>query len=70
MTTPLLEGIDARVENGQVVGKKMTKSADNYIGIQEPPVAMFRKVMQIDDDVDLPLLRAPLGDAATTRSPR
>ncbi len=51
MTTPILEGIDARIENGVVVGKKMSKSADNYIGIQEPPDAMFRKAMQIGDDV-------------------
>jgi tyrosyl-tRNA synthetase len=51
MTTPILEGTDARVENGQIVGKKMSKSADNYIGIQEPPDAMFRKAMQIGDDV-------------------
>ncbi|HEY4014600.1 MAG TPA: tyrosine--tRNA ligase [Polyangiaceae bacterium] len=51
MTTPILEGTDARVENGVVVGKKMSKSADNYIGIQEPPKAMFRKAMQIGDDV-------------------
>jgi tyrosyl-tRNA synthetase len=51
MTTPILEGIDARIENGVVVGKKMSKSADNYIGIQEPPEDMFRKAMQIDDDV-------------------
>jgi tyrosyl-tRNA synthetase len=51
MTTPILEGIDARVENGRVVGRKMSKSADNYIGIQEPPDSMFRKAMQIDDEV-------------------
>ncbi|HEY1697670.1 MAG TPA: tyrosine--tRNA ligase [Polyangiaceae bacterium] len=51
MTTPILEGTDARLENGQVVGKKMSKSADNYIGIQEPPDVMFRKAMQIGDDV-------------------
>ena len=51
MTMPLLEGIDARMENGQVVGKKMSKSADNYIGLTEEPLAVFRKVMQIDDDV-------------------
>jgi tyrosyl-tRNA synthetase len=51
MTTPILEGTDARVENGQIVGKKMSKSADNYIGIQESPEAMFRKAMQIGDDV-------------------
>ena len=35
MTTPLLEGIDASIENGEVVGKKMSKSADNYIGLTE-----------------------------------
>jgi tyrosyl-tRNA synthetase len=51
MTTPILEGIDARFENGKPVGKKMSKSADNYIGIQEEPAAMYRKAMQIDDDV-------------------
>jgi tyrosyl-tRNA synthetase len=51
MTTPLLEGLDARMEDGRVVGKKMSKSADNTIGLTEEPLAMFRKVMQIDDDV-------------------
>ena len=51
MTTPILEGTDARLENGVVVGKKMSKSADNYIGIQEAPGEMFRKAMQIDDAV-------------------
>jgi tyrosyl-tRNA synthetase len=39
------------MENGVVVGKKMSKSADNYIGLTEPPLVMFRKVMQIDDEV-------------------
>ena len=51
MTTPLLEGIDARVEDGRIVGKKMSKSADNVIGLTEPPLEMFRKCMQIGDDV-------------------
>jgi tyrosyl-tRNA synthetase len=51
MTTPILVGTDARTEGGLITGKKMSKSADNYIGIQEEPLAMFRKVMQIDDDV-------------------
>lgn len=51
MTTPLLEGIDAKIENGVVVGKKMSKSADNYIGLTEPPLTMYRKALQIDDDV-------------------
>ncbi len=50
MTTPILEGTDARIEDGQVVGKKMSKSADNFIGIQEPPASMVRKAMQIDDE--------------------
>jgi tyrosyl-tRNA synthetase len=49
MTTPILEGIDARVRDGKVVGKKMSKSADNYIGLTEPPLEMMRKCMQIDD---------------------
>ena len=51
MTTPLLEGIDAKMENGVVVGAKMSKSADNYIALTEPPLTMYRKVMQVDDDV-------------------
>jgi tyrosyl-tRNA synthetase len=51
MTTPILEGTDARLEDGQVVGPKMSKSADNYIGLQEEPKSMFRKAMQIDDGV-------------------
>lgn len=51
MTTPILEGIDARIEEGRVVGKKMSKSADNYIGLTEAPVEIYRKCMQIGDDV-------------------
>ena len=38
MTTPLLEGTDAKLEGGQIVGKKMSKSADNYIGLTEDPL--------------------------------
>ncbi|MEO6418385.1 MAG: tyrosine--tRNA ligase, partial [Polyangiaceae bacterium] len=51
ITTPLLEGIDAKVENGVVIGAKMSKSAENYIALTEPPLTMHRKVMQIDDEV-------------------
>jgi tyrosyl-tRNA synthetase len=51
MTTPILEGIDAKMEGGKVVGKKMSKSADNYIGLLEEPLSMYRKVMQVDDKV-------------------
>jgi len=42
-TTPLLEGIDGQ--------QKMAKSLGNYIGITEPPEVMFRKVMQISDEL-------------------
>jgi len=40
---PLLEGLDGV--------NKMSKSLDNYIGITEPPEVMFRKVMQISDEL-------------------
>ena len=42
-TVPILEGLDG-VE-------KMSKSKGNYIGISEPPKIMFRKVMQISDEL-------------------
>ncbi|MBI1898566.1 MAG: tyrosine--tRNA ligase [Acidobacteria bacterium] len=42
-TTPLLEGLDGI--------DKMSKSKGNYIGIAEPPKVMFRKVLQISDEL-------------------
>ena len=48
VTVPLLEGLDAKVVDGKIVGKKMSKSADNYVGITEPPAEMFRKLMLVD----------------------
>ncbi|MBK7400331.1 MAG: tyrosine--tRNA ligase [Myxococcales bacterium] len=53
MTTPLLEGIDARIDpaTGRVQGDKMSKSANNYVGIDEPPAEQFRKLMLVDDQV-------------------
>jgi tyrosyl-tRNA synthetase len=51
LTTPLLEGTDAKLEGGKIVGKKMSKSAGNYIGLLDAPLDMFRKVMQVDDQV-------------------
>ena len=42
-TVPILEGTDGI--------EKMSKSKGNYIGIAEPPKVMFRKVMQISDDL-------------------
>lgn len=41
--TPLLEGTDGV--------QKMSKSLDNYIGINEPPQEIFGKVMSISDDL-------------------
>ena len=43
MTTPLLEGLDGV--------QKMSKSLNNYIGIDELPDQMFGKVMSISDDL-------------------
>jgi tyrosyl-tRNA synthetase len=42
-TVPILEGLDGV--------NKMSKSLGNYIGITEPPEVMFRKVMQVSDDL-------------------
>jgi len=43
MTLPILEGTDGV--------KKMSKSLDNYIGLQENPNDMFGKIMSISDDL-------------------
>lgn len=43
MTVPLLEGLDGV--------KKMSKSLNNYIGIDEAPEIMFAKVMSVSDDL-------------------
>ena len=51
LTGPILEGLDARLENGRIVGDKMSKSLDNYVGIAEPPGEMFGKLMSISDDL-------------------
>jgi tyrosyl-tRNA synthetase len=42
-TMPLLEGLDGV--------QKMSKSLDNYIGIDEPPQVMYRKAMSIPDQL-------------------
>lgn len=42
-TVPILEGLDG-VE-------KMSKSKGNYVGIQEPPAEMVKKLMTISDDL-------------------
>ena len=43
ITLPILEGTDGV--------KKMSKSLDNYIGLQESPNNMFGKIMSISDDL-------------------
>lgn len=43
LTMPLLEGLDGV--------QKMSKSLNNYIGIDEPPKEMFGKVMSISDEL-------------------
>jgi len=45
ITLPLLEGVDGV--------KKMSKSLDNAIGVTEPPVDMYGKIMSISDDLML-----------------
>lgn len=44
-TMPLLEGLDGV--------QKMSKSLDNYIGIDEPPEVMYRKAMAVPDNLIL-----------------
>ena len=43
ITVPILEGLDGE--------KKMSKSLDNYIAIDENPDEMFGKIMSISDDL-------------------
>jgi len=43
---PIIPGTDGK--------QKMSKSLDNYIGVDEPPQGMFGKVMSIPDDLILP----------------
>ena len=49
MTTPILEGLSARVEEGKLVGDKMSKSLDNYVGVAEAPSEQFGKLMSVCD---------------------
>ncbi|MGO4999237.1 tyrosine--tRNA ligase [Oceanisphaera sp. W20_SRM_FM3] len=43
ITMPLLEGLDGV--------KKMSKSANNYIGVDEAPSEMFGKIMSLSDEI-------------------
>ena len=71
LTTPILEG-------WRQGAAKMSKSLDNAIGIHEPPLEMYGKVMAISDekmwpyyelltDVGVIEIRAMMGDAANRK---
>lgn len=49
MTLPLLEGLDAREENGRIVGDKMSKSLNNYVAVEENADTQFGKIMSVCD---------------------
>ncbi|MCP3161648.1 tyrosine--tRNA ligase [Myxococcus qinghaiensis] len=51
MTGPILEGLKATLVEGKIVGDKMSKSLDNYVGVSEAPDMMFGKLMSITDDL-------------------
>lgn len=51
MTTPILEGLNATMVDGAIVGDKMSKSLDNYVGVDEPPLEQLGKLMSISDDL-------------------
>ncbi len=51
ITNPLLEGLDAKVVDGVLTGAKMSKSAGNYVGIQEDPEVQFGKLMSVSDEL-------------------
>jgi tyrosyl-tRNA synthetase len=72
LTGPLLEGVQAKLEGGRIVGEKMSKSLDNYVGVAEPPETIFGKLMSISDDLMwryLELLSArPLSEVAEAKA--
>ncbi len=49
LTGPLLEGLDAREVEGKIVGDKMSKSLNNYVGIDEAPGEQYGKLMSVSD---------------------
>ncbi len=55
MVMPLLEGLDGT--------RKMSKSYDNYIGVNDPPIEMFGKLMSVSDDLMDRYYQLLLGEA-------
>jgi len=73
LTMPLLEGLDGV--------NKMSKSLGNYVGIQEPAVEIFGKLMSVSDDLmwryiellsfePLEVIRQWRADVSAGRNPR
>jgi tyrosyl-tRNA synthetase len=71
VTTPLLEGLDGT--------QKMSKSYGNYVGISEPPLEQYGKLMSISDelmwryyelltDVTMPEIQKLRADVAANRA--
>jgi tyrosyl-tRNA synthetase len=61
LTMPILPGIDGV--------QKMSKSLDNYVGVDEPPEEMFGKLMRVPDDA-MPVYYDLLLDEAPQADPR
>jgi tyrosyl-tRNA synthetase len=61
LTMPILPGIDGV--------QKMSKSLDNYVGVDEPPEEMFGKLMRVPDDA-MPVYYDLLLDEAPEPDPR
>jgi tyrosyl-tRNA synthetase len=61
LTMPILPGIDGV--------QKMSKSLNNYVGVDEPPEEIFGKLMRVPDDV-MPVYYALLMDEAPQADPR
>lgn len=72
LTGPLLEGLDAREVDGNIAGGKMSKSLNNYVGIDEPASEQYGKLMSISDGLmwryyEL-LSRRSIGEVAALRA--
>jgi tyrosyl-tRNA synthetase len=51
MTMPLLVGTDARFVEGKIVGPKMSKSLNNYVGLTDSAQDIEKKILALDNEV-------------------
>ena len=49
LATSLLEGTDAYLEEGKIIGKKMSKTSNNTIDISEPSESIKKKIKLLND---------------------